>query len=107
MVVSRTRKATMYSFSRNSIERHDATMQNGIRNVVSITNGIEKPSTPSLKRIVSASHRWVSTSWNAGVVGSKRDHATSDKRKVAIVAASAAHLAFERTASSSPRSHRM
>ena len=32
-------------------------MQNGIRNVVSRMNGIEKPSTPSLKRIVSASQR--------------------------------------------------
>ena len=44
-------------------------MQNGIRNVVSRMNGIEKPSTPSLKRIVSVSQAWLSTSWKAGVAG--------------------------------------
>ncbi len=38
----------MYSFTRVVIESHEAAMQNGIRNVVSRTNGIEMPSTPSL-----------------------------------------------------------
>ena len=38
-------------------------MQNGIRNVVSRISGIEKPSTPSLNRIVSVSQAWLSTSW--------------------------------------------
>ena len=50
-------------------------MQNGIRKVVSRTNGIEKPSTPSLKRIVSASQAWLSTSWKAAVAGSNRPQA--------------------------------
>ena len=70
-------------------------MQNGIRNVVSRTNGIEKPSTPSLKRIVSASQAWLSTSWKAGLAVSNRPQATSDRRKVATVVASAVQRAFD------------
>ena len=46
--VSSTRKAIMYSFTRVWIGVHEATMQIGIRKVVSSTNGIETPSTPSL-----------------------------------------------------------
>src|SRR5215208_6199187 len=90
MVVSRTRKATMYSLSRCSIASQEARIANGIRKVVSRTNGIEKPSTPSLKRIVSASQAWVSTSWKAGLAGSNRPQAQSDKRNVATVVNSAA-----------------
>ena len=44
--VSSTRKAIMYSRTRIWIERQLARMQNGIRNVVSMTNGSEMPSTP-------------------------------------------------------------
>src|SRR3954454_24735045 len=97
MVVSSTRNATMYSLMRCSIESHDARIENGIRKVVSSTNGIEKPSTPSLKRIVSASQRWFSTSWKADEDVSTRTQATSESRKVATVAASAAQQALERT----------
>ena len=42
-------------------------MQNGIRKVVRRISGIEKPSTPSLNRIVSASQAWLSTSWKLGL----------------------------------------
>ena len=38
----------MYSLTRVWIGAHDATMQIGMMNVVSSTNGIEMPSTPSL-----------------------------------------------------------
>ena len=41
----------MYSFTRLWIGVHEATMQIGMRKVVSSTNGIETPSTPSLYRI--------------------------------------------------------
>ena len=75
-------------------------MQNGIRKVVSSTNGIEKPSTPSLKRIVVGSQAWVSTSWKAALPGSKRPQAPSDSRKVATVVKSAA----QRRSSAPPRS---
>ena len=37
-----------YSFTRTSIDCHDAAMQNGIRKAVSTTNGNEMPSTPIL-----------------------------------------------------------
>ena len=97
----------MYSLSRCSIASQEARIANGIRKVVSRTNGIEKPSTPSLKRIVSASQAWLSTSWKAGLAGSNRPQAQSDKRNVATVVNSAAQRAFERTDSSSPRSVRM
>ena len=82
-------------------------MQNGIRNVVSRMSGIEKPSTPSLKRMVSVSQEWLSTSWNEAEAISNRAQATSDSRKVAIVVARAAQRAFERAASLSPRRVRM
>ena len=82
-------------------------MQNGIRKVVRRTNGIENPSTPSLKRIVSVSHTWLSISWNEAVPVSKRLHATSDRMKVSTVVASAAQRAFAFVASLSPRSVRM
>src|SRR4051794_40525336 len=107
MVVSSTRNATMYSLMRCSIESHDARMENGIRKVVSSTNGIEKPSTPSLKRIVSVSQRWLSMSWKLDNHGSNRPQATSESTNVAMVAASAAQQAFERTEASSPRKVRM
>ncbi len=97
----------MYSFTRCSIEVHEARMQKGIRNVVSRTKGIENPSTPSLKRIVSVSQAWLSTSWKAWVVASNRAQATSDSRKVATVAANAVQRTFPRAASSSPRNDRM
>ena len=77
----------MYSFTRCSIESHEARMQNGIRNVVSRMNGIEKPSTPSLKRIVSVSQEWLSTSWNDGVddieprPGHERQEEGRDRRR--------------------------
>jgi len=38
----------MKSFTLKSIERHEVRMQNGIRKVVSTTNGNDIPSTPSL-----------------------------------------------------------
>ncbi len=38
----------MYSLTRFSIDVHEAAMQIGIRKVVSSTNGIDMPSTPSL-----------------------------------------------------------
>ena len=38
----------MKSFTRTSIERHEVRMQNGMRKVVSTTNGKLIPSTPSL-----------------------------------------------------------
>ena len=38
----------MYSLTRVWIDVHEAAMQSGIRKVVSSTNGIEMPSTPSL-----------------------------------------------------------
>ena len=38
----------MYDLTRFWIDAHEARMQIGIRNVVSSTNGIEMPSTPSL-----------------------------------------------------------
>ena len=38
----------MYSLTRVWIDVHEAAMQIGIRKVVSSTNGIEMPSTPSL-----------------------------------------------------------
>ena len=37
----------MYSLTRLSIANQEAPMQNGIRKVVSSTNGSERPSTPS------------------------------------------------------------
>ena len=46
--VSSTRKATMYSFTRVSMESHEAAMQKGIRKAVSTTKGKEMPSTPIL-----------------------------------------------------------
>ena len=46
MNTSRIRKAIMYSFRRFSIEVQLARMQNGIRNVVRMTNSMEMPSTP-------------------------------------------------------------
>ncbi len=36
----------MYSRTRSVIERQEARMQNGIRNVVSTISGMEMPSTP-------------------------------------------------------------
>ena len=37
----------MYSLTRLSMASQEAPMQNGIRKVVSSTNGIDRPSTPS------------------------------------------------------------
>src|SRR5262245_56170393 len=106
MVASSTRNETKYSLTRCSMDDHEAKIQSGIRNAVSTAKGSEKPSTPSLNRILSVSQRCVSTSWNWALPGSKRLQATSDKAKVATVVISAAHLEFERTASSSPRNVR-
>jgi hypothetical protein len=47
-------------------------MQNGIRNVVSRMSGMEKPSTPSLKRMVCVSQAWLSTSWKLAAAVSNR-----------------------------------
>ena len=58
-------------------------MQNGIRNVVSRMSGIEKPSTPSLKRMVSVSQDMAFHELERGRVPiSNRAQATSDSRKV-------------------------
>jgi hypothetical protein len=72
--------------TRFSTETQEATIQNGIKNVVSSMNGIEKPSTPSLKRIDADNQAASSTSWKSADAGLNSFQASSDRAKVNTVA---------------------
>ena len=74
----------MYSLTRWSITFQLCRITSGIRKVVSMTNSIEMPSTPSLNFITSSSAR-SSTNWKPAVVGSNFTQMTIEIRKVMTV----------------------
>ena len=73
----------MYSNFRDTIDFSLTRIQRGVKKVVSNTNNIEIPSTPSLKSMPPPSHFAVSTNWNPGLVLSKSNVNTIARKNTA------------------------